>query len=779
MTYDGENNIPEKNSVSENIPDEAAASNDPSLESILAEIKGEAFIDGDKRTPPDILQEKTDRIIHQETGKDPDLAFEQALMGSKVTKDLNARPLFDKAPEEMDDADRWFAEFLSGKNPAPYSPEKSGAGEEPAAAPAQPAPENDAASVPAVPVDTETEETVSSAVQDVPIGRVEDYTSIDYTDPRSMDEFAEEVSRNLEREAIVEEPYQPASHRVRRQSKRPARIYREDNASSAPDPLAESSRFSGPLSHLTIRLTAAGVLCFIMTLFSYLFSAGRSLPFGIGTDQTALAGVLLILQMLVMMLAMDILVSGVTDIVRAEPGAESLLVISCLVTIVDGFILFAKQETELGLPFSLVSAWAVFFALWGRKSYYAAMRDSLRMAAAGAKPYGVISENSLEDHVILKKLAGETDGFYINLMQADSGETTYMLAAPILLILALVFAFLASVGHGRPETFTHCFAIMLAVAAAFPATSVFAIPFRYVAKRAKQAGSALAGWGGACSVFDSDSAIITDEDIFPVGTVSLSGVKLLGNVSQSKAITYTSSLIIASKSGLSKVFAALMKDQKLPVMEIEDFACYEGGGIGALLDDERVLVGSGAFMNLMGIRVPESINLNNSVFTAINDELAAVFSINYVPANSVQNALISLLNTQVDILLAVRDFNVSPAMIQHKFKVSMEGVRIIPAEASYQVSDDRVAEGTLCSAILCREGLGPFAEVITSGRSLKRITDINTIISIAGSVMGLILMFFLCWSGAFISASVKNVFIFMLVLEVCVVLLSNVVRQRA
>ena len=29
-----------------------------SFESILAEVKGSAFINGDKRTPPDLLQEK-------------------------------------------------------------------------------------------------------------------------------------------------------------------------------------------------------------------------------------------------------------------------------------------------------------------------------------------------------------------------------------------------------------------------------------------------------------------------------------------------------------------------------------------------------------------------------------------------------------------------------------------------------------------------------------------------------------------------------------------------
>ena len=293
----------------------------------------------------------------------------------------------------------------------------------------------------------------------------------------------------------------------------------------------------------------------------------------------------------------------------------------------------------------------------------------------------------------------------------------------------------------------------------------------------KRTGCALAGWGGACDMADSDAALITDEDIFPVGTVSLSGIKLFEGTSQKKAILYTASLIIRSDSGLSKVFSELLRSQNMAAREVDDFTCYEGGGIGGVIDGENVLVGSGGFMNLMGIRVPESVNTKNTVFTAVNDELAAVFTINYVPANSVQSALVSILNTRVNMLLAVRDFNVTPDMIQKKFKVSMEGVEYIPVEDSYRVSDAKTAEERGTSAILCREGLAPFSEVITRGRLLKLVTDINTVISIVGSAIGLILMFFLCWTSAFASASAGYAFIFMMALEICVLLMSQIARR--
>jgi hypothetical protein len=55
--------------VDENLLEDTLDIESLSLESILAEYKGSAYIDGDRKTPPDILDEKTKRIILEETGR--------------------------------------------------------------------------------------------------------------------------------------------------------------------------------------------------------------------------------------------------------------------------------------------------------------------------------------------------------------------------------------------------------------------------------------------------------------------------------------------------------------------------------------------------------------------------------------------------------------------------------------------------------------------------------------------------------------------------------------
>ena len=250
-------------------------------------------------------------------------------------------------------------------------------------------------------------------------------------------------------------------------------------------------------------------------------------------------------------------------------------------------------------------------------------------------------------------------------------------------------------------------------------------------------------------------------------------------VNQQKVLSASASLLISSDSGLRRVFEELLKTQGLTFRRVDDFSCYEGGGIGGLVDGERVLAGTGAFMNLMGLRVPDKLNAAGNVFAAINDELVCVYTLSYVPSDSVQSALVSLLGTRTRVLMAVRDFNVTPNTVKQRFKVSMDGVEYLPIETAYALSQNELPEG--CggvSAVLCRGGLAPFSEVITRGRLLKLITGLNTVISSLGTGLSLLILFYLCWSGAFAAASALNITIFMSVIAASVYIMSQGARKR-
>jgi len=430
------------------------------------------------------------------------------------------------------------------------------------------------------------------------------------------------------------------------------------------------------------------------------------------------------------------------------------------------------------LPYSTISAFSLASAAIGERYNLRAITETLRTATGSTEPYGVLAEYNREiDKSVLKKAYNRTDGFYNNLMHPDIVEIVYRYATPFLLASALVLSIFATLAKGHGEYFLHILSALFAAAAPFSAALAFAVPFSAIARTIRRSGAAIAGWGGADDICFTDGACVTDDDLFPPGTLKLSGLKLYEGVPPEKAIRYTASLVITSGSGLSQVFSELLKSQGMRSIRVEDFTCYEGG-IGSLIRGERVATGSAGFMNLLGFRIPDDMNLKNAVYTAVNDKLIAVFAVDYTPSNSVQSALISILKWRVKLFFAVRDFNVTPSMLEQKFRVSLDDIAYVQIKDSYSISDSYSGKAGRMSAVLTREGFGPFAEAVTGGRLLKSAALVATVVSIVSAAIGIIIMFYMCWSGSFVSARPGNLILFMTSMLAAVLIVCGYVRCR-
>jgi hypothetical protein len=481
--------------------------------------------------------------------------------------------------------------------------------------------------------------------------------------------------------------------------------------------------------------------------------------------------------LIVMMLCVDIIVRGVNSLIRGIPNVETLLLFSCAFSILSAFYSMITSLPGI-LPFCVVSAFYLTCAAIGERFNLRAITETLKTATSSTKPYGVQAEYNHEiDKSVLKKADNRTDGFYNNLMHPDIVETAYRYATPVLLAVALLLSIIVALVRRQGEYFLQVLSALFASIAPFSAILAFAVPFSTVARTIRRSGAAIAGWGGADDICFTDGACVTDDDLFPPGTLSLNGLKLYDGVSPEKAIRYTASLVISSGSGLSHVFTELLKSQGMRPIKIEDFSCYEGG-IGALIRGERVATGSAGFMNLLGFRIPDDMNMKNGVYTAVNDKLIAVFAVDYTPVNSVQSALISILKWRIKLFFAVRDFNVTPAMLEQKFRVSLDDFAYVQAKDSYSISDSLSGKEGRMASVLTREGFGPFAEAVTGGRLLKSSALVATIVSIVSAALGVVIMFYMCWSDAFSSASPGKLMLFMLSMLAAVLVVCGYVRCR-
>ena len=463
------------------------------------------------------------------------------------------------------------------------------------------------------------------------------------------------------------------------------------------------------------------------------------------------------------LLSLDVLAAGIARMFRGRVGMDTLAALSGIFTLADALVLAITQDREGQLPYSAAVLAGLFFLLHGTYHKRCGLRLSCRTAASVSEPYILtLDEGKWNGRDTYCKWTGTPNGFGSQIQMDDGAQRIYRVVCPVLLLACVLFSLLASYGVGKPQHLLWCLSATFTAAAAFGGALVYGRPFHKVARRLAQSGGALAGWPGMAQSRKGDRVLITDGDLFPPGYVELNGIKVFGDWSIEKVVGCTATLIRDSGSGLTKLFHDLLRAQGAIFRRADDLCCYEGGGLSANIRGEQVLVGSAAFMNLMEVRLPQGLHVKNAVFCAIDGELAGIFALNYTLPDVVFPALDSLMREKVGPVLATRDFNLIPSMLHQRFKLAADKMDFPPVERRRELSDPDQPHSETITAVLCREGLLPYADAVVGAKRLRWCARFGAVLTCVGSALGILLAYYLTAVDAYGSLSPLNLLIFLL-----------------
>lgn len=704
-----------------------------SLDAILAEYKAEAAAEEKQQKKQDDFKKKSRRIVME--------ALDETM--SAQLSDTKPEPAYEP---EVGSAPEYIPEEIPKRRGRPVSPA------------AEPEYEENKEVPP-------TTEESGYSDEDEPGYAGADYPEYedkeeDYGDPEEEERSRDGFSFMQPIIALL------AAIMVRRQQRQAEEAAREDPQEEAiPEipPAKAAKLYASQAKPFKFRGIMAAALCVLLLYISYGYGH-FPMPYSISGNIKIAALLCMLLELVVILTGLDIFTNGITTLLRGRPGAETLISVSCVFSMADALVIAITGSSAGGLPFCAVSSLSLAFGIWGSRLLCRGMRATFRTAASASSPFVMSAEREItEDGSVIIKTRRDISGFVRRSEEADASETANATAAPFILIAALVFSVMAGFKNGSFLHFLHTLSALTAVSASFSSLLSFSLPFSLVARRLAGGGAAIAGWAGASDIGKSRHTVVTDTDVFPPGTVGLDTIRILEGTFTDKVISYTGSMMIAAGCSLTPAFAELMKRNGCAMQPIEDFKCHEGGGIIGLVRGEQVYVGTSGFMNLMGIRLPQSQISKDAVFTAISGELVGVFATKYVATASVQDALVTMLHSRgCSPLFAIRDFNISPLLIKQKFHMPTESFNFPSVSERYRISGTEASEDSSPAAVISREGLGPMVEAAIGGTNVYRATRLSAAISLTGTLIGIILMFFLCWTGSFDSAGVVNMLTFML-----------------
>lgn len=531
-------------------------------------------------------------------------------------------------------------------------------------------------------------------------------------------------------------------------------------------PLVASKYYGSFTGTLRMRLRIAAILW----LFLLWISSGLPVP-GLLQSIKVASVMCAAIQLTIMLLCLDCIVNSFINISIGKAGIDFLASVACIVTVADAFMVAKSSSAAPHMPLCVLSSLSLLGVQFASLLSARGLRKALRVPAIGKSIYAVTGENALKDMgITLLKSVRPLDGFVRRTEEAPLDEDLFARLSPFILIAAILLSVAVSLLKKAFSEFLFIFSAILVPAVPCAALFSFALPFFIGSMRIFSSGAAIAGWSGICDVGRSKDIIVTDRDLFPKGTVEIESVRIFADTDEKKIISYAGSMMAPSGMASSDCFAELMRTNGAKKVKIENLEFLPAGGIKGIIQGERVLCGNIDLMRLMNVKVPYKLVDKNSVLIAIDGVLYGIFGISYKPLKKVREALTSLIKSNRHAIFAIRDFNVTPEMLRGAFDIATDGYEFPPYLDRFEISAAKATKESKIAAVVCRETLGPLVDMADAGRSMYAATRVNTGISVAASIVGLLFPFVRFITAGYVTP--MQLLILMLFFAVPVLLIS-------
>ena len=508
------------------------------------------------------------------------------------------------------------------------------------------------------------------------------------------------------------------------------------------------------------KLQLAIFLSFVVTLIA----AASTAMYALGLVPENRLKLMVFSQVLAMMVSALLgsfqLIEGVAVLGKGRVTLNTLLVITFLVCGFDGVLCLQDPSR---IPCCAAFSLLMTFSLWGAyQERHARLGQLDTMRRANHLDGICVQEDYYEGRKGLLRCEGQVEDFMDHYEEVGKPEKRMDWYAIGALAMCLCIGTTAGVLYGVRQGVQ---VTAVSLLAAVPATAFITIsrPFAILVKKLHRLGAVLCGWKAVYAMSGKTAFPLTHEDLFPSGTVKMNGVKFYGSRQPDQIVEYTTALIQADGSGLAPLFVQLLESRNGRHYEVQELRGYHGG-IGGIVEDEPVLIGSLPFLKEMGVEVPEGVHVNQALYVAVDGELAGLFALNYDKDRASAAGLLTLCGYRgLKSVLTAGDFMLTESFLRSKFGVKTRKMILPEREVRQELAQKAQEPEGQAQLLVTSEGLAPFAYGVAGARSLRTACNVGTIIHMVGGILGMGIMLALTLLGALEYIEPVNLFLYQLV----------------
>ncbi len=548
-------------------------------------------------------------------------------------------------------------------------------------------------------------------------------------------------------------------------------------------PMEDATQAVSKLGKRLGGMAARMLLFFPITVTSLYITAAaaRGLPMPAGYSYAEMPmyhlGVLALCQFLCLILNHECTLGGLWRLFHGKPTLDTLVTLSGLVSLGYCGVAAFLPDWHMGLPYVCVNIVTGFFALVSKRQRYESLRRSYKALTMGTAPSGVKIYSDGKVQNLATKTQSGVDVDPAVLSRSDLTERYSGFFAPLAIVLAAALALSSTVLKGETPHLLWSLSAILSISCPMCLLLSSSASGKRLGKKLYTSGSMLVNAQAATRLAKSRYAVLKDADLYPAGSVKITGMKIAENQEPELVVGCAASLLQEVGGGLAKAFVEFARQMYIVPNKARELRFFDTRGIAATVSGRYVQLGTASYLMRMGIRVTEGLKLKNSIFIAIDSQFAGIFSMHYEVQTPVYAAFGLLKQASVRPVLALRDTNQTQSVVENRFELRRDTTHQPDLEERLRYSASSFGKDEETLALLSRDGLMPFAEVLCAAKKWRSAAILGCVLGTVCALCGMLILAFLTGQGAAIAADPLNVLLYLLLWSLPVKLIRGIVTR--
>lgn len=495
-------------------------------------------------------------------------------------------------------------------------------------------------------------------------------------------------------------------------------------------------------------------------------------------------------------------IRGLGSLITFKPDADSPLSVASLFVIAQSVIAFIPEFSAVAgkLPFYTAALiFAYVLSLMGKKAMVIRIKSNFRLVATTAVKQSCFAADErmcemleTEDfigtpYVATSKSVLNLHNYLRNSYSEDPSDNIAKIFAPISLIAAaatLIFTYFST----KDIVSAMFYATAVAIIAA-PASVILSVhsPLKKVALQFRQRDGLISGYEAVNEFSDVDCVAINAEELFPAGSVELTSLRAIGDVSIEDVILKSAALTIGAGGPLADVFDKIIDGRRKMLPEISNIVYEDGLGLTGKVDGKIVRVGNRQFIDSYGIYglsdtdIEEKASKNGFfvIYTAVEDEVCGMFALKYKSIDpDIEDAVYNLVSNGISIAVKSNDPNITPELIERVFEVPKEYISVMEAHTA-EYYDDITRPSKNGDSIIAYGGSSTvFANLLVACKKLKTKISAAVLIQAILTILGFGICMFTAVSGkGFENLSAVNVILYQFAVAVISIFIPSFIKR--